>query len=135
MPETWISLFRKFLEAPLRMIGSGSESEARIRKRGVPMAHAIGKIFGEMILFAMDIAVNQVTGMLLYRHHGDLWICGDPEDCGKAWKIMQDFAAVMGLEYNKKKTGSVLFTNGGFGQDLEPDLPKGDVVVGFLKLD
>ena len=135
MPELWISLFRKFLEAPLKMVGNETSNEVRVRRRGVPMAHAIEKLFGEIIFFAMDIAVNYETGMLLYRLHDDLWICGDPKDCAKAWRTMQQFAAVMGLEYNKKKTGSLLLTDEKGQDEAVSTLPEGDVAIGFLKLD
>ncbi|KAJ9656579.1 hypothetical protein H2201_008491 [Coniosporium apollinis] len=139
--EGWIQFFKRYLEAPLDMRpsseGKSASEGSRIRKRGVPMAHAPEKLLGELVLFIMDLAVNQETGMLLYRLHDDLWLCGQPKKCAKAWQTMQDFAKVMGLEFNKHKTGSVYLTTGG----KKPDtgtlavLPKGDVSIGFLTLD
>jgi hypothetical protein len=68
------------------MVGkhAASNRRVRIRKRGVPMTHALEKFFGEVVLFPMDFVVNQKTGLLLYRLHDDLWICGDPNDCAHA---------------------------------------------------
>jgi hypothetical protein len=141
MSEIWLGFFKKFLEAPMNM-GPVSEDTsaphaARIRKRGMPMAHALEKLFGEVVLFAMDLAVNQEAGMLLYRLHDDLWLCGKPDDCATAWKAMEKFAAVMGLEFNRKKTGSVYLTRDGEGSDYDivTTLPTGPVAVGFLTLD
>lgn len=139
-PETLIAFFKKVLEAPLNVVRSPedtSSSGPRVRKRGVPMAHAVEKFLGELVLFVMDLAVNKESGMLLYRLHDDLWLCGSPERCSKAWKAMQSFAKVMGLEFNMHKTGSVYL-----GQDDAPHrpdvvstLPKGIVRIGHLILD
>ncbi|RDW94264.1 hypothetical protein BP5796_00027 [Coleophoma crateriformis] len=141
MSEEWIAFFRKFLEAPLNMAPvsdkSGS-SRARIRKRGVPMAHALEKFFGELVLLFMDFSVNQRAEMLLYRFHDDLWLCGQPEKCAKAWNIMEEFSAVMGLEFNRKKTGSVYITKDSTGgtktRRFTDELPEGPVSVGLLEL-
>jgi hypothetical protein len=71
------------------------------------MAHAPEKLIGELVLFFLDIAVNQESNLLLYRLHDDLWLVGKPDNCARAWDTMQTFASVMGVEYNKNKTGSV----------------------------
>jgi hypothetical protein len=140
MPEKWIALFKTFLEAPLNLSpvsdGPGSH-QVRLRKRGIPMAHALEKFLGELVLFFIDLAVNQETGTLLYRFHDDLWLCGKPRDCAKAWRSMEQFSMIMGLEFNRKKTGSVYLTRDESSRD--PDivavLPEGLVSVGFLILD
>ncbi|KAF7586075.1 hypothetical protein BBP40_009606 [Aspergillus hancockii] len=90
IPEEWIAFFRKYLEAPLNMDNSADRRKKagpRTRKRGVPIAHAIEKLAGELVLFPMDLAVNRETGLLLYRIHDDLWVCGEPEKCAKAWEV------------------------------------------------
>ncbi|TVY71221.1 hypothetical protein LSUE1_G007582 [Lachnellula suecica] len=139
--EDWLAFFKKFLEAPLNMSpssGDGSSSgKARTRKRGVPMAHAPEKLIGELILFIMDLAVNKESGMLLYRLHDDLWLCGKPAQCAKAWETMQQFAKVAGLEFNRSKTGSVYLSEGDKVKDqsIASTFPKGPVTVGFLTLD
>jgi hypothetical protein len=116
--EEWITLFKKFLEPPLDLgpvaEGEAVRDRARIRKRGVPMAHALEKFFGELILFLMDLAVNQEAGMLLYRLHDDLWLVGDPKKCAAAWQTMEQFSSIMGLEFNNSKTGSVFLSQDDF---------------------
>jgi hypothetical protein len=140
--EDWITFFKKFLEAPLNM-GPVSEGEpgsdrVQIRKRGVPMAHALEKFFGEVVLYFMDLAVNQEAGILLYRFHDDLYLVGEPERCAAAWQSMERYSALMGLELNKSKTGSVLLTGDEFtyeDSEIAAKLPSGSVSIGFLNLD
>lgn len=137
--EGWVQFFKKFLEVPLDMSpSSGDTSSARIRKRGVPMAHALEKFFGEAVLFFMDLAVNHESEMLLYRFHDDLWLVGQPEACATAWQAMQRFSKIMGLEFNESKTGSVLLTNEDFTYEdsqITARLPQGPITIGFLGLD
>ncbi|KXH47913.1 hypothetical protein CSAL01_07316 [Colletotrichum salicis] len=140
-PENMIAFYRKVLETPVNL-GSSSDSESsstepRIRRRGMPMSRSPAKLIGELILFVMDFAVNQETGLQLYRLHDDLWVAGDPSDTARAWAAMQRFAEVMGLEFNLKKTGSVYLTNEGIPRDetIDGELPKGPVSIGHLVLD
>lgn len=132
--EEWISFFKKVLEPPLDMLNG---KPVRTRKRGLPMAHIFEKFIGEMVMFFMDMAVNQHTGMNLYRFHDDLWLCGKPDRCAKAWQTMEEFAKVMGLEFNKHKTGSVYFVEGERTRKSEivKALPEGPVVMNFMVLD
>ncbi|KXH28474.1 hypothetical protein CNYM01_10585 [Colletotrichum nymphaeae SA-01] len=142
-PENMIAFYRKVLETPVNL-GSISPSESvsssnapRIRRRGMPMSRSPAKLIGELVLFVMDFAVNQETGLQLYRLHDDLWVAGSPADTARAWATMQHFAKVMGLEFNMKKTGSVYLTNEGVPRDeaLDEQLPKGPVSIGHLVLD
>ncbi|KAL4905539.1 hypothetical protein BDW74DRAFT_17810 [Aspergillus multicolor] len=137
LSDKWIAFFRKYLESPLNL-DSSSEGRPptgpRTRKRGVPMAHSSEKLIGEMILFFMDLAVNRTTGLLLYRLHDDLWLCGEPSKCAQAWEVMGRFARVTGLEFNMSKTGSVYLSDLP-DSGVEDRLPKGPVTFGFLKLD
>ncbi|KAL7621039.1 hypothetical protein AAE478_008351 [Parahypoxylon ruwenzoriense] len=141
IPETIITFFRKVLRAPLNMNASSdnpsSSSGPRVRQRGVPMAHAPEKLIGELILFVMDLVVNRETGMLLYRLHDDLFLCGEPARCASAWKAMTVFARVMGVDFNMHKTGSVYLTDHEKSPDPEiaDTLPKGVVRIGHLILD
>ena len=100
------------------------------------MAHASEKFIGELVLFFMDVAVNRKTGILLYRLHDDIWVCGEPKMSAEAWNCMQSFAKVFGLDFNKSKTGSV-YMPGSFPRDATTakTLPTGDVKIGFLQLD
>ncbi|KAK2042812.1 hypothetical protein LZ31DRAFT_469603 [Colletotrichum somersetense] len=139
-PDNLIAFYKKVLEAPLNL-GPSSESlsanKPRNRRRGMPMARAPEKLIGELVLFLMDLAVNQETGLQLYRLHDDLWVAGAPADTAKAWAAMQRFARVMGLEFNTKKTGSVYLTRDGLQRDeaIAAELPDGKVSVGHLMLD
>ena len=131
--EEWISFFKKVLKPPLDMLdGSG----VRVRKRGLPMAHIFEKLFGELVLFFMDLAVAQQDGMILYRFHDDLWLAGKPAQCAAAWSSMVDFAKVLRLEFNKHKTGSVYLTDYKHTRDsnIVKSLPHGDVAMNFLVL-
>ena len=138
VPEVWTTFFTKFLEAPLNMGPTleNSTPGVRVRKRGIPIAHALEVFFGELVLFFMDLAVNQEASMLLFRQHDDLWLCGPPQKCAKAWRTMQSFAKVMGVEFNKYKTGSVYLTSGEKIKDEEVlnSFPEGTVAVDFLQL-
>jgi hypothetical protein len=133
--EAWIAFFLKFAEAPLRM-SDAPGADVKIRKRGLPMAHALEKLLEEVILFALDIVVNREAKTQLYRLHDDFWLCGEPAVCVTAWKTMKEFASLMGLEFNKSKTGSAYITTGSkVDKDVADALPEGDVRVGLLKLD
>lgn len=135
--ENWIAFFKKYLESPLNMDQSSEGREpkgSRIRRKGVPMAHASEKLTGELVLFFMDLAVNRETGMLLYRLHDDMWLCGDPEKCARAWEVMHEYAEVTKLEFNHHKTGSVYLSQSP-DKSIASRLPEGPVTFGFLKLD
>lgn len=138
VPKNIVDFFRKVVEAPLNIAPvSGRGGGPRVRRRGVPMAHAVEKFIGELVLFVMDLVVNQETGLLLYRQHDDLFLVGEPARCAKAWTSMLSLAKVLGLEFNRNKTGSVYLTKEGKARDpaVEAVLPKGRVEIGHLKLD
>jgi hypothetical protein len=61
MPEEWLHFFRKFLQAPMRFGQDGPDGQSQVRQTGVPMSHALSDVFGEVILFIMDFAVNRTT--------------------------------------------------------------------------
>ena len=132
--EEWITFFKKVLEPPLNMLDG---NPVRTRKRGLPMAHVFEKLLGELVLFFMDLAVAHHDGMILYRFHDDLWLAGSPSACSAAWKTMEEFAQVMGLEFNKNKTGSVYLTDGKRvkNSNVAKALPEGPVAMNFLVLD
>ncbi|CEJ93620.1 hypothetical protein VHEMI09199 [[Torrubiella] hemipterigena] len=133
VPDKWIAFLLKFLRAPLNM---GDGKGVRERERGIPMAHSLSLFFGELVLAFMDLAVNkEADGVLLYRLHDDLFLWGEPEKVAKAWQTMQRFAALMGLQFNAKKTGSVYFAaSDQRDPNIEAILPDGKVSIGFLKL-
>ncbi len=84
----------------------------------------------------MDLAVNHEANMLLYRLHDDLWLCGDPAKCAKAWTTMERCAKILGLQFNQSKTGSAYLAD---ENDKDPHvqntLPTGKVILGFLELE
>lgn len=136
-PSRWIDFFHKYLEAPLNMDYSFEGHEQvgpRKRRSGLPVAHASEKLIGELVLFFMDLAVNRESGILLYRLHDDLWFSGDPTKCAQAWRAIQNYVNVAGLQLNHKKSGSVCL-----GNSIDPSvasyLPQGPVRIGFLTLD
>ena len=137
LSEFWLDLFRNFLEPPVQMSDDPERPDKiRIRKRGVQMATAFEQLFGELVLFPLDVAVNRnAGGLLLYRIHDDLWLCGDPTNVGTAWQIMKDYNAIMGLDFNLAKTGSVHIHEDRSTIKAGVELPNGDVRVGFLRLD
>ena len=131
MPRAWMAFFKTYLETPLKMVYEGQESETRSRKRGVPIAHAISNFMAEIVLFVLDLAVNQqARGTLLYRLTDDIWIWGDPATTNDAWNAVRRSVDILGLTINEKKSGSVHPEDG-----MSPNLPSGDVTWGFLKLD
>ncbi|EEP79572.1 conserved hypothetical protein [Uncinocarpus reesii 1704] len=160
VPKIWIDFFRRFLDTPLKFVQDGDDGPVRIRKNGVPLSHSISDWLGEVTLFCLDFSVNQnANGLLLYRLHDDFWFWGQEQDCAKAWKSVNEFCDVMGLEINHEKTGAArLYLNKShkkeFSDDSESDsnvdqrpdsstvsvtepasLPRGDIRWGFLKLD
>lgn len=146
VPECWLGFFKSFLEAPVKFTQDGPEAEVQVRRRGVPMSHALSDCLGEAVLFCMDYAVNQNTnGAFLYRLHDDFWFWGHRDTCVNAWQAMTEFTAIMGLELNEEKTGTVQV-----GENPESKwpsrpssstpktngpLPAGEIRWGFLKLD
>ena len=133
----WLEFFEKFLKAPLRFIQDGADGEVRVRKCGVPIQHRLSDALGEAVLFCLDFAVNQSTASNLYRLHDDLWFWGSRSAVEQAWQAIRDFSAVMGLELNIGKTGSVDIVSKD-GTSSKPSdsqlLPIGDIVWGFMKM-
>lgn len=132
LSDEWLRWFRAYLEVPLNTTkAAGEEQQTRRRKRGIPIAHALEKYLGEMILVFLDVAVRRESNLLLYRMHDDIMLCGPTKQCEQAWATMQKFVKLMGLEFNKKKTGSISLNATG---SQKAQLPDGDVTVDFLKL-
>jgi hypothetical protein len=137
--EKWLTFFRKFLEAPLKLVADGIGDSARTRKRGTPGAHALSSAFSEAILFCLDYSVNQnADGLQLFRMHDDFWIWSPShEKVVSAWKAVVEFRDIMGVSLNEGKTGTVRVRGGDheIAASIDPSLPKGDIRWGFLMLD
>lgn len=136
--EEWITFFKKVLETPFVFEDSTQGSTPQVRKRGTPIGTPLSTFFGEALLFCSDFAVNQkANGARLYRLHDDLWLWGDNETCTRGWSALTEFANIMGLEFNEEKTGSCRIPKNGSTEpeNRSPNLPDGNIVWGFLKLD
>ncbi|TVY88732.1 histone H3, partial [Lachnellula willkommii] len=106
LSNKWLGFFQRFMEAPLKFTEDGSSASTRVRKRGVPGAHALSAVCGEVVLFCLDYSVNQQTdGAQLYRMHDDFWVWSSSHQTRE------------GLE------------------PTDPSLPVGDIRWGFLKLE
>jgi hypothetical protein len=102
----WLDFFKKWLAAPLRVVGDDADG-VRVRKRGTPFNYPLSVLCGEAVLFVMDFAVNRASsGLHLYRLHDDLWLFdSNATKCAHAWKEMNTYANLVGLTFNKEKTG------------------------------
>lgn len=133
VPQDWLEFFKEYCEAPLRMDSTPGEN-VRVRKRGIPITDAFEKLFGETVLFCMDVAVNRIAKTNLTRFHDDLWLFGEPSTCAHAWETIQDFVKVLGLDINTRKTGSVYISRYERDAEIVNKLPKGPVCMGMLQL-
>ncbi|KAL9039095.1 MAG: hypothetical protein Q9180_002734 [Flavoplaca navasiana] len=129
----WIGFFMRALEMPIIVEEEGVKTNVRIRKRGTPNSSPLADCLSELMLFCLDYSCWQRTsGLRLYRLHDDFWLWGNEDACVRGWFAMMDFAKVMGLEFNKEKTGCVRVSKANV--PLAPSLPLGDVRWGFLRL-
>ena len=133
MPGDWLQFFKKFAEAPLRMDAEPGKN-VRTRKRGIPITDAFEKLFGECVLFSMDVAVNRLAGTTLIRFHDDLWLSGEPAQCADAWETIEGFVKTLGLDINTTKTGSVYLADSEKDATIASKFPPGPVCMGMLKL-
>jgi hypothetical protein len=133
IPEDFIALFKKYAEAPLRMSATPGEN-VRTRKRGIPITDAFETLFGETVLFCMDVAVNRLTKTTLIRFHDDLFLHGEPSEIASAWEVIKDFVKLLGLDINMSKTGSVYLTDKTKDSELANRFPEGPVCIGMLQL-
>jgi hypothetical protein len=133
--DTWLSFFKKFLEAPLKFVDE-DDSTARKRRRGTPASHVLSDVFGETTLFCLDFAVNQYTSSNLWRMHDNFWFWShDHKVAVKAWETVDEFTNVTGVETNPVKSGSVRISkDSNVKLPIDESLPEGDIRWGFLRL-
>lgn len=87
--ESWISLFRRAIEAPMKFVQDGPDAPVQIRKRGTPISGPLSDMLGETVLFCLDFSFNQETnGARMYRLHDDIWFWGEEKACVDGWKVM-----------------------------------------------
>lgn len=133
IPDDFIALFKKYAEAPLRLTATPGEN-VRTRRRGIPITDAFETLFGEIVLFCMDVAVNRLCGMTMIRFHDDLYLHGAPKQTADAWETIENFVKVLGLDINTSKTGSVYISDGTKDEALAATFPQGPVGMGMLRL-
>ncbi|EEU38893.1 uncharacterized protein NECHADRAFT_55652 [Fusarium vanettenii 77-13-4] len=134
----WINFFRQVLECPLRFEDDSPDTPSRTRKRGIPLSTPLADFFSESVLFCLDFDVNRrADGARLYRLHDDMWLWNSAETCAEAWRVINEFTDLFGLELNEEKTGSTTIHPSGCRDQIDEaiSLPSGDVAWGFLKLD
>ncbi|KAL1591667.1 hypothetical protein SLS60_011665 [Paraconiothyrium brasiliense] len=103
--EEWLSIFKRFLGAPLNMgpVVRGTSDQVRTRTSGMPIAHAFETFFGEVVLFCLDLAVSfrtssEHTTPYLLRLRDECYFVGKQQQCEEAHEQIETFAKVMGLD-------------------------------------
>ena len=106
VPKQWLEFFKKFLQ-PKICFSEGEESKKVLRE--VPTSHALSSLFGETLLFLLDVLVNQkCNGMRIYRIADEFWFWSDAtDDVTKAWETMNTYGKMVGLKINENRSGSV----------------------------
>ncbi|KAI0377728.1 hypothetical protein F5Y04DRAFT_171917 [Hypomontagnella monticulosa] len=135
--ESWLNFFTKFLKAPLKFLEDDPSTPSRNRSRGTPASHVLSDVFGESILFCLDLAVNQSTGgNVLFRMQEDFWFWSrDHSAAVTAWKSVNDFVKATGTYINLPKTGTTRISRDpGVSLEIDRSLPAGDIRWGFLRL-
>ncbi|KAJ6263876.1 hypothetical protein Dda_0013 [Drechslerella dactyloides] len=132
----WLKFFESFLKLPARFEAGGPTKES---KRGVPISHPLGLVFGEIQLFLMEFAVNRATGgtLALFRMHDDFWWWGsDEKQCELAWNTIKAYSELTGTEWNLDKSGCVHITSQPTESNtqISSTLPTGEISWGFIAL-
>lgn len=104
-PNEIIQFVQSFLGMHMRFQDDGPNGQVLVRRTGIPISFQLTDGIAELLLFTLDLAVNQRTdGANLYRNHDDLWFWGQPKQCANAWDTIREFTSTMGLRLNKDKT-------------------------------
>ncbi|KAF2706439.1 hypothetical protein K504DRAFT_448123 [Pleomassaria siparia CBS 279.74] len=100
VPNIWLEFFTRFLEAPLDMgpVVRGTSDQVLKRVSGVPVGHGFELLFGELLLYFLDLSVHQKTGGYLYRLRDKSYFVGKSEQCKLAHDSIVEFSAVAGLD-------------------------------------
>ncbi|KAL7265802.1 hypothetical protein RUND412_011671, partial [Rhizina undulata] len=138
MERVWLGFFEAFLKVNSKF---SPEEPPAIRTRGVPISHALSTCMAEVLMFFLEFSVNRETaGMQFFRMHDDFWFWdSERANCEKAWRIMKDFAAMLDMEFNEEKSGSVRILTEELREKLgdksdRGDLPGSEISWGFLTL-
>ena len=119
MPQTWLDIFTRFLRAPLNMgpVIRGTADQVVTRTNGVPIAHGMEILLGELILFFFDLAAHQKTGSYLYRIRDQCYFIGSADHIEKLVLEFMSFS------------DSMQFSN-----IWMPEDPSGTLPIGLLNL-
>ena len=130
VPQHWLEFFKGFLKTPLRSEDGPVGLNARHRERGTPDGFTLSTLFEEVVLFAMEFAVNEAAQEpFLYRVGNKFWFGNaDPNMCVAAWEAIRLFTSMVGLKVISAGSACV-------GDDIDSRLPLGAVPLGFLKFD
>lgn len=104
--KEWLEFFKKFLQPQVSL----AENETpQLVVRGVPTAHTLSSLFGETLLFLLDLLVNQkCDGMRIFRISDEFWFWSDvTENVTKAWETMNTYGKMVGLKIKEDRSGSV----------------------------
>jgi hypothetical protein len=128
VPQRWLSFFSKFLEPRVRYRG-----QTREIRRGLPLDHLLADLFGECVLWVLDLHTYQTRGVQLLRTVDDICFLADSEETARAvWETIQAFCRACGLAINEPKSGAVCL--GGPPGQAVPGLPAGGPRWGLLRL-
>ncbi|KAF3932418.1 hypothetical protein ABW19_dt0209571 [Dactylella cylindrospora] len=132
----WLKFFETFLKLPAKFESGG---EVRESKRGVPISHPLGLVFGEIQLFFMEFAINRATGgdLQVFRMHDDIWWWGSDEaKCELTWDTILKYSALTGTDWNLEKSGCARISKQPveLAASTSSKLPTGDISWGFIKL-
>ncbi len=128
VPERWRSFFGKFLRLRVRYRG-----ETRPLRHGLPLDHALTDLFGDCVLWVLDLHVYRQTGVQLLRTVDDMFFLTDSAEQVRAvWDTIQAFCRACGLAVNEAKSGAVHL--GGRPGEGIAGLPPGGPRWGLLRL-
>jgi hypothetical protein len=128
VPERWRSFFGKFLTPRVRYRG-----QTRPIRHGLPLDHVLTDLFGECVLWVLDLHTYQNTGVQLLRTVDDICFLADTEQRARSvWDTIQTFCRACGLSVNEPKSGSVCV--GGRQGESVAGLPAGGPRWGLLRL-
>ncbi|CAO3675127.1 unnamed protein product [Umbelopsis ramanniana] len=136
--DVWVNFMMRFLNVPMTFQKDISDS-ALIQRRGLPIAHQLSALFGECILFTMEVAVKHQTGIRLHRIYDDFWFWdSDQEKVVQAWRVMNEYTNLVNLQFNSHKSGSAVINSNENSDILSiasfgpPPLPQARVWWGYL---
>jgi hypothetical protein len=99
VPQVWLDVFTRFLEAPLNMgpVVRGTSDQVLTRTCGLPVAHGMELFLGEVVLCFFDFVVHHKSGGYLYRLRDKCYFVGKPEQVQAAEIALEEFSSVAHL--------------------------------------